>query len=68
MFIDSLRPNVAVNVLIIISEDMEEKFFKDFKGKIIKWNIEACSENNPEDIKRIFLEIEEKVSGFLREV
>ena len=55
MFIDSLRPYVAVNVLVIMSEDIEEKFFKDFKGKIIKWNIEDCSENNLEDIKRMFL-------------
>ncbi len=53
------------DVIVLVADNLEKGFFHDFQGKIIRWDIKDCDEDNAECIKRIIGEIEKNVKKLI---
>jgi protein-tyrosine-phosphatase len=56
------------DMIIIVADNVEKEFFKDFKGKIIQWNISDCDACDVNSITKIVGEIEIRVKELVKEL
>ena len=58
----------SIDLLIIVANNVDKGLFREFKGKIIKWEIPDADESEKEKITKIIRDIEVRVKNLIGEL
>ena len=58
----------GVELLVIVANNVNKGLFREFKGRIIKWEIPDADESEKEKITRIIGDIERRVKNLINEL